>query len=606
MLGFTNDSRTSLLSQLSSVALNRNPISEIQQSLDSAFQSFTHSLTRPETVLPFMLGSNVFQMTRFGFLSLSRELRFFQTGISPLLSQVFALSAEVSTVRCAQQALTPTHLSSSWWLDFSNFGILKGVGYLFQGSSIILSHLSQDAAMVLSSRAFHEISSNSAQAQPFLLEMLNAEALNLHLSLSTAFMHRSLGVPFQFHQVLESGIRRYSEPIHTSSPLLLATAGMFSINHIPEQVFAFEGRAHEEGMRSSEPKREPILTAEAHDQLMNEALEWMNRPGYMEGSREELLERNLPHSIADPLWFYALKDALGEDFSQCLELDLVLDQDRLAYSDHGIRTVQEALQKTQTQHNAGSIQNRVIRIPIQVIERFREKVQEGAQFLDIHYMMQQFILKPNPQNESFIDIFSFSFFENLYESYERQQRITRGHYDSKNYTPLRYFYIDSIISRDAIMHLRQNRLVPVGMTMQKINLHNARDQPPFILMIHDAVTHYFMSSAVYEKETYHIGEIYFRVRDHFRRNDFTESLLDSLSDFEYLNDPVIWKDTLKCRSQDTEIRQIYLEDLRSWLNSGTIPSSDIENAVRTLIEEMSTPVSDSPDLSEPNLSSSNL
>ncbi len=75
--------------------------------------------------------------------------------------------------------------------------------------------------------------------------------------------------------------------------------------------------------------------------------------------------------------------------------------------------------------------------------------------------------------------------------------------------------------------------------------------------------------------------------------DISKSLLNSLSDFEYLNEPVIWKDTLKCRSQDPQIRQIYLEDLRSWLNSGEIPNSDIENAIKTLINEMSTPVSDS-------------
>ncbi|MFO1518924.1 MAG: malic enzyme-like NAD(P)-binding protein [bacterium] len=199
----------SVLHRLTQYSLGASqPLTAFQAQVDGLVSQFGEEATRPQTLAAMVMGGLAYRVGRIGTLALASQVG----SAAPLLtvaSYGIGLGTEVSAFEATNRLFSTLSGDRSnpnlwnWrgrggWGEglFSsalNFGLLKGVGSLAQGSNLILQHTLQSGAMVAGHHLVAHFGGLPRPEGSLAEQWLHAEVTNLQLGAGVSLVH--MGVP---------------------------------------------------------------------------------------------------------------------------------------------------------------------------------------------------------------------------------------------------------------------------------------------------------------------------------------------------------------------------------------------------------------------------
>ncbi|HEX5033257.1 MAG TPA: hypothetical protein VFW62_02140, partial [bacterium] len=263
----------------------------------------------------------------------------------------------------------------------------------------------------------------------------------------------------------------------------------------------------------------------------------MRAPDYLEGSREDLLQRRPDAEAVDRLWFHQLKDMFSRlPFARLTEMDDSAFLSRIEGEGGEARPewVRAARDRLGARASSGSTALKVLEVRMRYDDlqsRSTEDLNkpEGAfdQIGGLQRELQrvlgdglQFMGESSDKTERIARIPSLSYVEALLQEAVGPQRV-------------QFHYVDGAIPRDQVMSLRSRRVSPVGLGRGLLWLGDISNWVhPAAFPVHDGITHACLDSDAVPG-SYELAQ---RFYDWFRfetpKDRATEEILNRLADGE--------------------------------------------------------------------------
>ncbi|HKX12493.1 MAG TPA: hypothetical protein VJP40_05025, partial [bacterium] len=265
--------------------------------------------------------------------------------------------------------------------------------------------------------------------------------------------------------------------------------------------------------------------------------EQMRAPDYLEGSREELLERRPDAELVDRLWFHQLKDMFRRiPFARVSELDdsVLLSRMENYGADPHPELVNAARARLGDRGLPGSSALKILEVRMSYQDLQSRTIKElyapegsfdqiGGLQSELQRVLGdrlQFMGESKDGVDRVVRIPSLSYAEALLQNAVGAEN-------------LQFHYVDGAISRDQVMSLRSRRVSPVGMSR---GLAWLGDIPawvhPAAFSAHDAITHGSLDSGAAYGSLELSRRFYDWLRQYDSGHEVTENLMNRLSDGE--------------------------------------------------------------------------
>ncbi|MCC6272996.1 MAG: hypothetical protein IT572_05975 [Deltaproteobacteria bacterium] len=276
------------------------------------------------------------------------------------------------------------------------------------------------------------------------------------------------------------------------------------------------------------PEMRPIVAAVERSKV---------QPGYLEGSREELLGKRVDIRLADRLWFYQALDFAGRipEF-QVRELDAAALLETMPFreTEPDRPLIEAALRSLDREAPEGSIHRRVLefsfpssRLSLVDLHAQQPHLRYLAEIPFVRFLEESLdervcLMGGNIDGVT-IRIPSLSLTEALIQGVHGRDRA-------------QFHFVDGVISRDDNMRLKALRVNPVGLTLSRHYFGEFDgDIHPFSFAQHDAFEHAARDASVARGLPEAAANVYFRARDVFSESPQRESFLNDLSDLNGMN-----------------------------------------------------------------------